>query len=158
MSRQRRLSPIFSYHLCFRWLKCPETESRIQIHLQEPLHLERIRAQLSQQYTFKKLWDHLKTLCKSDRPSSCTQVFTKNRRLKHAVTHAGFGTVADSRKSSKICHRNMNVFATWVDLRRWKKKKNPCKPDTFHLEWNSAFLHFTFNRNYHDKKCQWPIW
>lgn len=30
-------------------------------------------------------------------------------------------TVADSRKSSKICHGNMNIFATSVDLREWKK-------------------------------------
>lgn len=126
--------------------------------------LERIRAQLSQKCTFKSVWDPFKTLCKSDRASNCAaraQVFIQTRMLKYAVTHSGFAMLQTL--------ENQANFATWTGICTFGgpenmggggvgEVNNPCNPDRFHPEWNSASLHFSCNRNYHDKKCQWPIW
>lgn len=99
--------------------------------------------------------DHLKTLCKSDRASIhvvCAHVFTKTRRSKYAVRHAGFGTVADSRKSSKICHRNI------CNISRSDRVKKKIHVNQTHFIWNeiqpsriSPLTEITMTRNASDQ-------
>lgn len=94
----------------------------------------------------------LKTLCKSDR--ACAHVPTESR---DCDTHGLWSSCTQQKMKQKLS-QECEYICNFSGSERVEDKINPCKAGTFHLEWNSGFPHITFNRNYHDKKCQGPIW